>query len=291
MRILIRIGLLLCGLLLVAYGSLVLALWMHQDSFVFNRSTIVPETLVGRMRQGGLELVRAPGPQGEMVFWASPTDRAAKGIVLYTPGNGGSAADWGDRPSAAVRAGFAVVAVGYPGYDGNPGAPSEIGMIVAAKAQLAWAQERWPDQPIVLWGESMGGAVAIAVASDTKVAGVITDGTFTSIRELGQRMFPYVPVGWLVQNQFDSLARMPRIRAPVLIVHGANDRLVPADMAPRLVAAATCAVMPLLLPRVGHTAWAWSLRNDEKGNPTQGVVMKFLADAASGSLGGCALSP
>ena len=91
---------------------------------------------------------------------------------------------------------------------------------------------------IVVYGESLGSAVAVNLASSTPVAGVVIEEAFTSIGDVGQRMFPFLPVRWLVRNKYDTLSKIGRLNAPLLILHSRDDEYFSMRHAERLLASA-----------------------------------------------------
>src|SRR5206468_970816 len=91
---------------------------------------------------------------------------------------------------------------------------------------------------IIVYGESLGAAVAVDLATKNRVAGVILEEPFTSSADVGRRMFPYLPVRWLVRNKYDSLSKIGRVHAPLLILHSRDDEFFPYWHAERLFAAA-----------------------------------------------------
>jgi alpha-beta hydrolase superfamily lysophospholipase len=139
--------------------------------------------------------------------------------------------------------GFSVLAIDYRGF-GRSGdeLPSEETAHEDARAAWAWLAEQHPGRPRYLFGHSLGGAVAVRLAAEQadEPAGVILEGTFTSIRDVwGSFRWGWVPVGWLITQPFDSQSRVPRIRAPLLVVHGSDDRLIPPALGQALYEQAT----------------------------------------------------
>ncbi len=166
-------------------------------------------------------------------------------LILYFPGNAAHRG-WRGRPLAMLHdLGHDVLIVDYRGYAENAGAPSERAL--NEDAQLVWRYARdelsVPARRIALYGESLGGGVAVALASQlcdggTPPAALILQASFTSLPDVAAGKFPLVPVRWLLVDRFDSLARMPRITCPLLILHGDRDRIVPFTHGEQLFAAA-----------------------------------------------------
>lgn len=189
----------------------------------------------------------------QLRFWAAEPGPGMPAI-LYLHGNGGHAGhrEPALRPFAA--AGYGVVLAEYRGYGGNPGQPTESGLVADARAQADWASARWPHAPLVLWGESLGTSIAVTLAAERQVAGMLLDSPFTSVRQVAADAFRWVPVGLLLRHPFDSLARLPGVRVPVFVLHGERDGVVPVEHGRRMLAAAPCPAGGVFIPGVGHPA-------------------------------------
>ncbi len=161
-----------------------------------------------------------------LVAWHVPP-RGDKPVVLYFQGNAGALDLRVGRFQWLVADGTGLVALGYRGYGGSSGKPSEQGLIRDAVAAYEFAAAHYRPARIVLWGESLGTAVAIALAAEHEVGGLILDAPFTSAADIGAATYPFVPVRWLIKDTFRSDLRIARVSAPVLVLHGERDRVVP----------------------------------------------------------------
>ncbi|HEY8609893.1 MAG TPA: alpha/beta hydrolase [Roseomonas sp.] len=203
-------------------------------------------------------------------FWAAEPGPGMP-VILYLHGNGGHAGHREQALHPFAAAGYGVVLAEYRGYGGNPGLPTESGLIADARAQADWAAARWPGAPLVIWGESVGTGVAVALASERRVAGVLLDSPFTSARQVAADAFRWVPVGLLLRHPFDSLARLPDVRAPVFVLHGEQDAVVPVEHGRRMLNAALCPAGGVFLPGVGHPALL-----ADRGTTAREAAMGFL---------------
>ncbi|WP_198384436.1 alpha/beta hydrolase [Roseomonas sp. KE2513] len=204
-------------------------------------------------------------------FWAAEP-QAGMLVILYLHGNGGHAGHREKALQPFITAGYGIVLAEYRGYGGNPGMPTERGLIADARAQANWAVARWPGAPLVLWGESIGTGVAVTVATERPVAGVILDSPFTSVRQIAADAFRWAPVRLLLRHPFDSLARLPEVRAPVFVLHGERDGIVPVEQGRRMLTGAPCPAGGAFLPGVGHPALL-----ADQGTAAQRAVLGFLA--------------
>src|SRR5438132_914131 len=113
-------------------------------------------------------------------------------------------------------------------------APTEAGLINDALAAYAFTRARYPAERIVLWGESLGTGVAVALAAQQPVGHLILQSPFTSAADVGAQRYWFVPVGLLMKDQFRSDLRIGKVTAPVLVLHGDRDNIVPMALAERL---------------------------------------------------------
>jgi fermentation-respiration switch protein FrsA (DUF1100 family) len=180
-------------------------------------------------------------PDGTRIHaWWLPCP-GASGALLYCHGNAGNLSDRGlvvRYMGPALRE--SVLIVDYPGYGRSAGTPTEAGCYAAADAAYDYltGTRRVPPEQVVLYGESLGGGVVVDLASRRPHRGLVLVSTFTTIPDVGQRLFPWLPVRWVMRNRFDSLAKIGRCRGPVFVVHGTADGLVPVAMGRRLFEAA-----------------------------------------------------
>jgi fermentation-respiration switch protein FrsA (DUF1100 family) len=162
---------------------------------------------------------------------APDRDRA----ILYLHGNAGNASHRLPIAAELARLGSDVLVLDYRGYGRSQGTPSEAGVYRDARAALAHltGARGLVERRVVLFGESLGGAVAIDLAADRALAGVIVSSTFTSLADMGWSMAG--PFGrWLAGDGFDSLAKVASLRAPLLAFHGDRDELVSIELGRRL---------------------------------------------------------
>jgi len=138
------------------------------------------------------------------------------------------------------RLGLAVLLFDYRGYGGNPGTPDEEGLAADARAALAYLAGRPDVDPnrVVYFGESLGAAVALRLATEQPPAALVLRSPFASLAEVGRHHYPVVPVSLLLRDRYDSAALAGRLTAPLLVVAGARDRIVPLAHTRRLFAAA-----------------------------------------------------
>jgi fermentation-respiration switch protein FrsA (DUF1100 family) len=221
---------------LVSYLGLVAIMYLAQRALMYFPYTVrmTPEE-ADFPQASEVGLNAADGVR--ILAWVVPP-KPGKPVILYLHGNGGSLAHRVSRFRKLIDDGTGLVALSYRGYGGSDGSPSEEGLIADGRAAYAFARSRFPDARIVLWGESLGTGIAVAIAGEKDVAAVILEAPFTSAADVAFSAYPFLPVSLLMKDQFRSDARIGRVKAPVLIMHGARDRIVPFHLGERLFAMA-----------------------------------------------------
>lgn len=185
--------------------------------------------------------------------WFRPPADATKPVLVLFQGNAGNIGDRLYKVATFVEAGWGVLLVGYRGYGGNPGRPTEQGLYADARAALRFVGDRgFPADRIVLYGESLGSGVATEMALETQARALILEAPFTSIGDMAQLRFPYFPARWLVLDRFDNASKIGRVEMPVLILHGARDGITPARLGQRLFQAAKEQKTLRIFPDAGH---------------------------------------
>jgi uncharacterized protein len=198
--------------------------------------------------------------------------------VLVFNGNAGNRAHRGPLAAALRRHGLQVLLVDYRGFGGNPGAPTEHGLAADSRAARAYLAGR-PDvdaSRIVYFGESLGTAVAVDLAVEHPPAALVLRSPFTSMADVGQHHYPFLPVRLLLRDRFAAIDQIQRIRVPLLVIAGGHDRIVPIDNSRRLYDAAVAAKTFLVLPNADH--------NDDEllaGDEMVRAIVRFLQPVMS----------
>jgi fermentation-respiration switch protein FrsA (DUF1100 family) len=225
--------------------------------------------------QAGLpqaEEVRLTSSDGEKLIAWHVAPRAEKPVVIYFQGNAGTLDLRVGRFQWLIADGTGLLALCYRGYGGSSGSPSEDGLIRDAVAAYDFAAVRYQPARLVLWGESLGTAVAIALAAEHKVGGLILDAPFTSAADVGAAAYPLVPVRWLIKDAFRSDRRIARVKAPILVLHGMHDRVVPVRFGERLFALANEPKRMVRFPQGNHV--------DLDDHGAVEAVRSFIAEVA-----------
>jgi fermentation-respiration switch protein FrsA (DUF1100 family) len=163
------------------------------------------------------------------------------GTILYFHGNGENVSrllNWGEKMRSDFRCN--VLVFDYAGYGKSEGKPTAHGVLDDGLAALNYLtqQEKIPTNQIILYGLSLGGSIAVDLASQHKVKALIVESSFTSLGDMGREMLPFVPVEYLLRKQLASIKKMEKVRCPVFISHGRADRVIPFSQGERLFEAA-----------------------------------------------------
>jgi fermentation-respiration switch protein FrsA (DUF1100 family) len=188
-----------------------------------------------------------------LVAWYGP---AAQGrpTLLYFHGNAGSLASRSERVRKYLARGIGVFILSYRGYSGSTGRPSERANVADAKlAYEALTAEGLAPEEIIVYGESLGSGVAVQLAAERPVGGVILDAPYTSIVDVAAGAYPYFPVRPFLFDRYESLRYLPRIDAPLLVVHGEDDEVIPVAMGRAVYAAANSPKEIVTFPGAGHS--------------------------------------
>ncbi len=244
------------------YLILLLLVFLFQRQFLYLPDQSVPsENHLNKMNVASVTI--QSGPDGDThSLWRDPLKDNSP-VILFLHGNAGSHYDRIPMIQAIARGGAGILAVGYPGYGGNPGSPSEQALNAAAQANFDWliSQNITPER-VVIVGESLGSGVATNLATKNEAAGLILIASYTSMDDMAQRQFPMFPAKWLVKDRYRSIDRIDRIDMPLSWIHGTADELIPFAMGQELFDAAKDPKTRHSIEQGGHND-LWSLGIDD----------------------------
>lgn len=235
----------------VGYVCGLAGLFLAQRSFLFPIPTAVRTApgVAGFPEAEEHELATADGEK--VIVWHVPA-RPGRPVILYFHGNGDFLAGFFGRFRELIADGMGVVALSYRGYAGSSGHPSERGLLQDAAAAYAFATARYGAERIVVWGFSLGTGVAVALAAEQPVGKIILEAPYTSTADVAASMFWFMPVRLVMRDPFRSDERIARVKVPLLVMHGANDRAIPIAFGERLFALAHEPKQFIRFPGGGH---------------------------------------
>jgi fermentation-respiration switch protein FrsA (DUF1100 family) len=187
----------------------------------------------------------------KVIVWHVPA-KPGRPVVLFFHGNGDFLAGRVSRFRNLISDGTGLVALSFRGYAGSTGSPSEEGLLKDAAAAYAFTAARYDARRIVAWGFSLGSGVAVAIASERQIGKLILEAPYTSTVDVAASLFRFVPVRWLMRDQFHSDERIARVTAPLLVMHGDADPAINIRFGERLFALAREPKQFVRFPGGGH---------------------------------------
>jgi len=259
---------------LVASG-LVALLWSQQRRLIYfpTRGPVPPAATV---LPGAQDVVLETSDGLRLGAWYLPAPGRGP-AVLVCNGNGGNRTGRAPLAAALHRAGLSVLLFDYRGFGENRGSPTEEGLALDAAAARDWLADRAEvdEQRLVYFGESLGAAVAIRLAIEHPPAALVLRSPFTSLADAGRVHYPWLPLGRLLWDRYPSLDRIADLRAPLLVIAGDRDTIVPISLSRRLFDAAPEPKRFVLIPGADH--------NDPQlfdGPQMIGEVVQFLRESS-----------
>ena len=225
------------------YAGILVLLRVYESRLIYfpgpERTLLAPPPSLGLP----VERVEIPTEDGvRLIAWAIPAEPGSPMWLLVCHGNAGNLSEF-DRPvhyAGLRQLGLNLLAFDYRGYGESGGSPSEAGLYRDADAAYRYLRDQRgiPSSRIILFGHSLGSAVAIDLASRVPSAGLIIEGALTSATDRGQEIYPYIPVRWIAASRFSSIDKISRVAAPKLFLHAERDEVIPVAHGRRLYEAA-----------------------------------------------------
>lgn len=163
----------------------------------------------------------------EITSWIIPPQNEKQPIIVFFHGNAIHALYGFERALTFAEAGHGFVLAEYRGFGGNKGVPDERAIYEDSRRLIHEIKESYPDTPLILYGESIGSGVATQLATEFEIKALILEAPFTSVTDVARKHYPFVPVKYLLKHRFENLSKIKNINAPLLIIHGQTDNIIP----------------------------------------------------------------
>ncbi|MES2986904.1 MAG: alpha/beta hydrolase [Pseudomonadota bacterium] len=235
------------GVLAGLYLAVLLVLAFAQRSLIYP----APSPPVTNM-PAGFVAVQLLTADGLTLIAAHKAGQPGRPVAIFFHGNGDSLSGAATATQALAESGYGLLLVEYRGYGGNPGKPSEPGLYSDGRAAMRWLGAHGvPAHRIVLIGNSLGSGVATQLATERPLAGLVIVSGYTSMADVIGTHYPWVPVRLLLLDRYDNRSKLARVTAPILILHGTVDTLIPVSHAKTLASATRHGTLQLI-EGVGH---------------------------------------
>jgi fermentation-respiration switch protein FrsA (DUF1100 family) len=214
---------------LCVYALVALAAYLGQRRLMYFPDRA--RTLPNQVGLTGVEERVLKTPDGAQVIVWYGKARPGEPTILYFHGNAGSLAARAPRIERFMGEGWGVYMMTYRGYGGGTGSPTEAANVADARlAYGALVLEGVEPASIILYGESLGSGIALRIAAERPVGGVVLDAPYTSIVDVAAQAYPFLPVRWVLADRYESTKYIGQARAPLLILHGERDAVIPVKM-------------------------------------------------------------
>ena len=239
MRMLLWSVIVVAGALL----SICVALYFYQTKLVFyptREFAITPSQLQLPYEDVYIDVTTKERIHGWYFPADNPDSDKKRPVALFCHGNTGNISHRLETVELVLHLGADILLFDYRGYGKSDGSPSEDNVYTDAEACYNWLVEQKGVRPenIILFGRSLGGAVVIELARRVKCGGLVVESSFTSAEEMGKKIFPLIPIKYLLRYRFDSIGKIGSVTCPVLVTHSPDDEIIPFEMGRQLFTAA-----------------------------------------------------
>lgn len=232
-----------------AYLALMLLMFLLQRHIIYH-----PQKGMGKPESYGfiaakeVEILTKDGER--LIGWyAAPTTKPQ--TIVYFHGNAGHLGDRAYKLHAFAESGYGVFSVSWRGYGSSTGRPTEVGLMEDARAAIKWL--KLSPENLVLYGESLGSGVAVRMATEFHARLVMLEAAYISVQKRGQELYGWLPVKYLLRDNFDSYHFIDKINAPLVMIHGDKDAVIPLSHGKTLFEKAVQPKKIYIYEGVGHT--------------------------------------
>ena len=222
--------------ILVIYLVLLIFLYFYQGKLLY--PTVNSDTEIDNLIPKIEKVNITTSDNLNLLGWFHKKD-ISKNTILFLHGNAGSLENRIYKLNHFENFDLNFLIIAWRGFSGNSGKPNEKGLYDDAKSAVNWLKSKGiKEENIILYGESLGSAVAIEIAQNKKFAGIVLESPFTSMVEMGKKHYPIFPVSFLLKDRYESINKIKNIHIPVLVMHGKKDSIVPFEMGKKIYTSA-----------------------------------------------------
>ena len=223
--------------ILVIYLVLLIFLYFYQGKLLYH-PTVNSDTEIDNLIPKIEKVNITTSDNLNLLGWFHKKD-ISKNTILFLHGNAGSLENRIYKLNHFENFDLNFLIIAWRGFSGNSGKPNEKGLYDDAKSAVNWLKSKGiKEENIILYGESLGSAVAIEIAQNKKFAGIVLESPFTSMVEMGKKYYSFFPVSFLLKDRYESIKKIKNIHIPVLVMHGKRDSIVPFEMGKKIYTSA-----------------------------------------------------
>lgn len=253
----------------VIYVAVGVSLFMIQRTFMYFPSKVTQSRAVFNAQDMDIVTFKTEDGLSLGAWYKAPVD--GKPIIVLFHGNASHMGISALKVRSFLDSGYGAFLPAYRGYAGNPGKPTEEGLYLDGRAAISWLLENgYQQSDIIIYGESLGTGVSIELASKyyKDVKGLVLESPYTSFIDLAKRTYFWLPLNLVMRDRYESIDKIAYVQAPIFIVRGGKDTLVPPAMGQRLFDAAKAEKQIKTLENSGH--------NDMHQNGVDQYIMHFV---------------
>ncbi len=215
------------------YIIIVTYMYLNQRNLLYlpNENNYLDDPIEFQFREVYIEVEK----KLKLKTWLIEKDFKKRDTLVFFHGNAGNLSNRVYKLNKLNKLDINILILAWRSFSGNEGEPTEKNLYNDAKKTIEWLNSKGvKNEKIFLYGESLGSGVAVDLGLANNFKGIILESPFTSIEKAAKKIYPFLPVKYLLKDKYDSESKIKKIKVPILILHGEKDRIVPFDMGMKL---------------------------------------------------------
>lgn len=244
---------------LVLVVALLAGVYFGQRALLYFPDTTDPGSVEGQT-PGAVDVSFTTADGLTLHTWMfGPTTQPRNMAVLFCPGNAGSRANRFSIGTELAALGYTVLLLEYRGFGGNPGKPTEDGIMLDAQAAVGYLHSQgFASNRLIYAGESLGTGVAVHLATIDQPAAMLLRSPYTSMVDMARALYPWLPVNLLLRDRYETMRYLPSVTVPITVLAGSADELVPLSQSQAVADAAPNLFQFNVVDGAGHNDPVWS---------------------------------